>query len=326
MPALVEPMLVKISGNLTTVSTWYLVLPGECSVSLTATLVLFLLTKWLCGYVAVVCRYDQEAQLTYSKHQNAYSWWGGRDAQQRFVFSAWTNVPRCTYFKDCVPPFSPFFIFHRFPRADLWCLPIPTTNNTSMYMCVFPWQQVEDASSFATQVVLVSATLPHEILEMTTKFMTDPIRVLVKRWDIFSRCRHSLSVNAVPLPSPPFHFCSSPTSDELTLEGIKQFFVAVEKEEWKFDTLCDLYDTLTITQAVIFCNTKRKVCLSFSCTSSVHSSVVRLFFAHGYPGGMADREDAWGQLHCLFHAWWHAAERARCHHEGVSVGRQVRRV
>ena len=41
-------------------------------------------------------------------------------------------------------------------------------------------------------------------------------------------------------------------------QGIKQFFVAVEKEEWKFDTLCDLYDTLTITQAVIFCNTRRK--------------------------------------------------------------------
>ena len=79
-----------------------------------------------------------------------------------------------------------------------------------------------------TQVVLVSATLPQEVLEMSTKFMTDPVRILVKR-------------------------------DELTLEGIKQFFVAVEKEEWKFDTLCDLYDTLTITQAVIFCNTKRKV-------------------------------------------------------------------
>lgn len=80
----------------------------------------------------------------------------------------------------------------------------------------------------ATQVVLISATLPHEILEMTRKFMTDPVRILVKR-------------------------------DELTLEGIKQFFVAVEREEWKFDTLCDLYDTLTITQAVIFCNTKKKV-------------------------------------------------------------------
>ncbi|PIA37811.1 hypothetical protein AQUCO_03000386v1 [Aquilegia coerulea] len=78
------------------------------------------------------------------------------------------------------------------------------------------------------QVVLISATLPNEILEITSKFMTDPIRILVKR-------------------------------DELTLEGIKQFFVAVGKEEWKFDTLCDLYDTLTITQAVIFCNTKRKV-------------------------------------------------------------------
>ena len=79
-----------------------------------------------------------------------------------------------------------------------------------------------------TQVVLVSATLPVDVLEMTSKFMTDPIRILVKR-------------------------------DELTLEGIKQFFVAVEKEEWKFDTLCDLYDTLTITQAVISCNTKKKV-------------------------------------------------------------------
>ena len=53
-------------------------------------------------------------------------------------------------------------------------------------------------------------------------------------------------------------------SDELTLEGIKQFFVAVEREEWKFDTLCDLYDTLTITQAVIFCNTRRKVSSSTS--------------------------------------------------------------
>eukprot|EP01124_Arcella_intermedia_P022188 TRINITY_DN3257_c0_g1_i1.p1 TRINITY_DN3257_c0_g1~~TRINITY_DN3257_c0_g1_i1.p1 ORF type:complete len:409 (-),score=72.91 TRINITY_DN3257_c0_g1_i1:31-1236(-) len=79
-----------------------------------------------------------------------------------------------------------------------------------------------------TQVILVSATLPREVLEMTRKFMNNPIRILVKR-------------------------------DELTLEGIKQFFIAVEEEDWKFDTLCDLYDTLTITQAVIFCNTRRKV-------------------------------------------------------------------
>jgi translation initiation factor 4A len=47
--------------------------------------------------------------------------------------------------------------------------------------------------------------------------------------------------------------------DELTLEGIKQFYVSVEKEDWKLDTLCDLYQTLTITQAIIYCNTRRKV-------------------------------------------------------------------
>merc|ERR1711879_532471 len=47
--------------------------------------------------------------------------------------------------------------------------------------------------------------------------------------------------------------------DELTLEGIQQFHIAVEREDWKLDTLCDLYDTLNISQAVIFCNTRRKV-------------------------------------------------------------------
>ncbi|KAG0336818.1 translation initiation factor eIF4A [Podila horticola] len=80
----------------------------------------------------------------------------------------------------------------------------------------------------STQVVLLSATMPADVMEVTTKFMRDPIRILVKK-------------------------------DELTLEGIKQFYVAVEKEEWKLDTLCDLYETVTITQAVIFCNTRRKV-------------------------------------------------------------------
>jgi ATP-dependent RNA helicase len=96
------------------------------------------------------------------------------------------------------------------------------------------------------QVVLVSATLPHDVLEMTSKFMTDPIRVLVKRLII-------IMIFIIVIMQ------QSNFSDELTLEGIKQFFVAVEREEWKFDTLCDLYDTLTITQAVIFCNTRRKV-------------------------------------------------------------------
>jgi translation initiation factor 4A len=66
------------------------------------------------------------------------------------------------------------------------------------------------------------------MLQVTTKFMRDPIRILVKR-------------------------------DELTLEGIKQFYITIDKEEWKLETLCDLYATLTITQAIIYCNTRRKV-------------------------------------------------------------------
>ena len=69
-------------------------------------------------------------------------------------------------------------------------------------------------------------------------------------------------------------------SDELTLEGIKQFFVAVEREEWKFDTLCDLYDTLTITQAVIFCNTKRKVQPLTFLTSDNHFFSSYLFYLY----------------------------------------------
>lgn len=80
----------------------------------------------------------------------------------------------------------------------------------------------------SVQVVVVSATLTSEVIEMTGKFMNNPTKILVKR-------------------------------DEVSLEGIKQYQVNCEKEEWKFDTLCDLYDNLTITQAVIFCNTKVKV-------------------------------------------------------------------
>ncbi|XP_014217092.1 eukaryotic initiation factor 4A-I isoform X1 [Copidosoma floridanum] len=78
------------------------------------------------------------------------------------------------------------------------------------------------------QVILLSATMPTDVLEVSMCFMRDPIRILVKK-------------------------------EELTLQGIKQFFILIEREDWKLDTLCDLYDTLSITQAVIFCNTRRKV-------------------------------------------------------------------
>lgn len=77
-----------------------------------------------------------------------------------------------------------------------------------------------------TQVVLLSATMPSSVLEVTKKFMRDSIQILVKK-------------------------------EELTLEGIHQFHINVEWEKWKSDSLCDLNKTLTITQAVIF-NTWRK--------------------------------------------------------------------
>jgi len=98
-----------------------------------------------------------------------------------------------------------------------------------------------------TQVVLLSATMPADVLEVTKKFMREPVRILVKR-------------------------------DELTLEGIKQFYIAVEKEEWKLDTLCDLYETVTITQAVIFCNTRRKVDWL---TEKMHSREFTVSAMHG---------------------------------------------
>ena len=90
------------------------------------------------------------------------------------------------------------------------------------------YQTVIEELPSKLQVGVFSATMPPEALEITRKFMTKPVRILVKR-------------------------------DELTLEGIKQFYVNVDKEEWKLDTLCDLYETLTITQAIIYCNTRRKV-------------------------------------------------------------------
>jgi translation initiation factor 4A len=80
----------------------------------------------------------------------------------------------------------------------------------------------------ATQVGLFSATIPVEMLDITKHFMKSPLRILVK-------------------------------SEQLTLEGIKQFYVFIKKEEDKFDTLCDLYGTIAVTQAMIYCNSKKKV-------------------------------------------------------------------
>jgi translation initiation factor 4A len=90
--------------------------------------------------------------------------------------------------------------------------------------------QVYDAFQYMPeemQVAIFSATMPLEVFEVTKKFMNKPIKILVKK-------------------------------EELTLAGIKQFFIAIEREDWKLETLCDLYSTLTITQAIIFVNCRRK--------------------------------------------------------------------
>eukprot|EP00618_Florenciella_parvula_P025164 CAMPEP_0119516852 /NCGR_PEP_ID=MMETSP1344-20130328/33926_1 /TAXON_ID=236787 /ORGANISM="Florenciella parvula, Strain CCMP2471" /LENGTH=203 /DNA_ID=CAMNT_0007554387 /DNA_START=89 /DNA_END=700 /DNA_ORIENTATION=+ len=70
------------------------------------------------------------------------------------------------------------------------------------------------------------------VLEMTTRFVRDPIRIVADR------------------------------RDELTLDGIKQFYTTIEREEWKLETLCDLFEAMHLvecTQTIIYCNTSRKV-------------------------------------------------------------------
>ncbi|KAE8676015.1 Eukaryotic initiation factor 4A-6 [Hibiscus syriacus] len=75
------------------------------------------------------------------------------------------------------------------------------------------------------QVGVFSATMPPEALEITRKLMNKPVRVLVKR-------------------------------DELTLEGIKQFYVNVEEEEWFTDKMRSRDHTLSATHGDMDQNTR----------------------------------------------------------------------
>ena len=77
------------------------------------------------------------------------------------------------------------------------------------------------------QIALFSATMPTEVAEFAEKILKNPVRILV----------------------PP---------EEVTLDGIKQYFVEVERDDWKYDVLCDLYKQLTINQALIYCNKRHK--------------------------------------------------------------------
>jgi translation initiation factor 4A len=70
--------------------------------------------------------------------------------------------------------------------------------------------------------------LPEEILELTEKFMNEPQKVLVKK-------------------------------EQLTLEGIQQFFINVKHNDWKYDVITDLYDTINVGQCIIYMNSKNKI-------------------------------------------------------------------
>jgi superfamily II DNA/RNA helicase len=78
------------------------------------------------------------------------------------------------------------------------------------------------------QIALFSATLPNNIFQITNKFMRNPIKICVK-------------------------------AESLTLEGIKQYYVAVDDDREKYLTLKDLYKHITVAQCIIYSNSVKRV-------------------------------------------------------------------
>jgi len=78
------------------------------------------------------------------------------------------------------------------------------------------------------QVCLFSATYTNEVLEVANNMCRNPVRILIKK-------------------------------ENVTLDGIKQFFVDCEEERHKLAVLCDLYECLSISQLIIFVNSRRRV-------------------------------------------------------------------
>ena len=78
------------------------------------------------------------------------------------------------------------------------------------------------------QVALFSATLPEDIYFITEKFMRDPVKITVK-------------------------------TEQLTLEGISQYFVALDDDKQKYATLKDLFGSISMSQCIIYCNSVKRV-------------------------------------------------------------------
>ena len=110
--------------------------------------------------------------------------------------------------------------------------------------------------SQGAQICLFSATIPEDVLELTEKFMNNPEKILVKK-------------------------------EQLTLEGITQFYINIRVNEWKFDVLKDLYDTINISQCIIYINSKNKL-------MDVYNNLTRENFPVSYIHGeltSAERKD-----------------------------------
>lgn len=78
------------------------------------------------------------------------------------------------------------------------------------------------------QVGLFTATLPHDLMSLTEKFMRNPVKVLVK-------------------------------AEQLTLEGISQYYVGLDSDEQKYECLKDIFSSLSMAQCIIYCNSVRRV-------------------------------------------------------------------
>ena len=81
---------------------------------------------------------------------------------------------------------------------------------------------------YNTQVALFSATMPPDLSNLTQKFMKNPVEILVK-------------------------------AEQLTLDGISQFYVAIENDDQKYEMLKDIYETVSISQCIIYCNSVKRV-------------------------------------------------------------------
>lgn len=103
------------------------------------------------------------------------------------------------------------------------------------------------------QVALFSATMPPEFFDLADQFMRNPVKILVKK-------------------------------EELTLEGIQQYYINADKNEYKFDILRDLYNYLTINQSIVYCNSRRMV-------EDLHYKLTQEHFAVSYiHGDMSPQE------------------------------------